>query len=149
MPTLSHRRISAKRGGKGVVVVCPSSMASLHVACRVTSVARGPEAPLIPSLWALSKRWRGTVFSSLACVPAEVWKCGTDAETVENVDGNAIPSDHIGETSEMANEAVCRRSEQASYLTVAILNESGGHEILMPPPRSKGHLARRRTDWQV
>ena len=37
----------------------------------------------------------------------------------------------------MANEAVCRRSEQASYLTVAILNESGGHEILMPPPDPK------------
>jgi 3-oxoacyl-[acyl-carrier protein] reductase len=60
-----------------------------------------------------------------------MWQGQLENEEIEEMGKKAVPLGRVGEVNDIASVAVWLCSAQASYMTGAIVNVSGGREIFV------------------
>ena len=127
--------MSTKRGGSGGVIVNISSIAAVHGGMPGDCVYAATKGGLDSFTLGIAKEVSGEGIRVCGVRPGiirtEMWQGQLENEEIEEMGKKAVPLGRVGEVNDIAGVAVWLCSAQASYMTGAIVNVSGGREIFV------------------
>jgi len=138
-PVLTTRqaiqRMSTARGGKGGVIVNISSISGVYGGLPGDVVYAGTKGGLDSFTLGIAKEV-GQEGIRVCCVRpglirTEIWDAGMGQDEVVELGKKAVPIGRVGEVDEIATAVLWLASEEAAYVTGAILNVSGGRETFV------------------
>src|SRR5215472_16023341 len=128
-------RMSTKRGGSGGVIVNISSIAAVHGGMPGDCVYAATKGGLDSLTLGVAKEVSGEGIRVCGVRPGiirtEMWQGQLEKEEIEEMGKKAVPLGRVGKVGDIAGVAVWLCSAQASYMTGAIVNVSGGREIFV------------------
>ncbi len=129
------RRMAASRGGKGGVIVNISSISALYGGLPTDVVYAGTKGGLDAFTIGIAKEVAPDGIRVCGIRPGlirtEIWDNSFGQEEVVAMGQRGVPWGRIGEVEEIANATLWMASPEASYVTGAILNVSGGRETFV------------------
>jgi NAD(P)-dependent dehydrogenase (short-subunit alcohol dehydrogenase family) len=129
------QRMSTKRGGHGGVIVNISSIAAVHGGMPGDCVYAASKGGLDSFTLGMAKEVAGEGIRVCAVRPGiirtEMWQGQLSEQEVEEAGKRAVPLGRVGEADEIAGLVTWLCSDQAGYMTGAIMNVSGGREIFI------------------
>lgn len=129
------RRMSTRRGGKGGVIVNVSSISGVYGGLPGDVVYAGTKGGLDSFTLGLAKEVAPDGIRVCCIRPGlirtEMWDANTGQEEVVAMGQRGVPLGRIGEVDEIATSVLWMASDEASYVTGAILNVSGGRETFV------------------
>ena len=129
------RRMSTVRGGSGGVIVNVSSIAAVFGGLPGDVVYAASKGAVDAFTRGLAKEVAGEGIRVCAVRPGlirtEMWDTGMGQEAAVELGKSAVPMRRIGETDEIAAAVCWLCSDEASYMTGAIVNVSGGRELFV------------------
>ena len=129
------RRMATSRGGKGGVIVNISSISALYGGLPTDVVYAGTKGGLDAFTIGIAKEVAPDGIRVCAIRPGlirtEIWDNSFGQEEVVAMGKRGVPWGRIGEVEEIANATLWMASPEASYVTGAILNVSGGRETFV------------------
>jgi NAD(P)-dependent dehydrogenase (short-subunit alcohol dehydrogenase family) len=129
------RRMSTRRGGKGGVIVNISSISGVYGGLPGDVVYAGTKGGLDSFTLGLAKEVAPDGIRVVGIRPGlirtEMWDAGIGQEEVVAMGKRGVPLGRIGEVDEIAAAVLWMCSAEASYVTGAILNVSGGRETFV------------------
>jgi NAD(P)-dependent dehydrogenase (short-subunit alcohol dehydrogenase family) len=131
------RCMSTARGGGGGVIVNVSSVAAVFGGMRGDVVYAGSKAAVDALTLGLAREVAEEGIRVCGVRPGltatELWGGESSLEQVERQAPAAVPLGRLATPDEIAGAVLWLCSDEASYVTGAILNVSGGREIDIPP----------------
>ena len=129
------RRMSTGRGGKGGVIVNISSISAVYGGLPGDTVYAGAKGGLDSFTFGLAKEVAPEGIRVCCIRPGlvrtEIWDEGMGQDAVVAMGRRGVPWGRVGEVDEIAAAALWMASEEAGYITGAILNVSGGRETFV------------------
>ena len=129
------RRMSTARGGSGGVIVNVSSIAALYGGLPGDVVYAASKGALDAFTQGLAKEVAAEGIRVCAVRPGlirtEMWETGMGQDAVVELGTSAVPMQRIGESDEVATAVCWLCSDEASYVTGAFMNVSGGRELFV------------------
>ena len=129
------RRMSTQRGGKGGTIVNISSISAIYGGLPTDVVYAGTKGGLDSFTLGLAKEIAPEGIRVCCIRPGlirtEIWDEGMGQEEATALGQRAVPLGRIGEVGEIATATLWMCSAEASYVTGAILNVSGGRETFV------------------
>ena len=129
------RRMSTARGGSGGAIVNVSSIAALYGGIPGDAVYAASKGAVDTFTRGLAKEVAGEGIRVCAVRPGlirtEMWDTGMGRDAVVELGISAVPMQRIGESDEVAAAVCWLCSDEASYMTGAIVNVSGGRELFV------------------
>ena len=129
------RRMSTARGGTGGVIVNISSIAGVHGGLPGNTVYAGTKGGLDSFTLGIAKEIAPEGIRVCGIRPGliktEIWDTGMGQDEVTELGKRAVPLGRVGEVDDIATATLWLCSSEASYVTGAILNVSGGREIFV------------------
>lgn len=128
------RRMSTRRGGKGGVIVNISSISGVYGGLPGDVIYAGTKGGLDSFTIGLAKEVAPDGIRVCGIRPGlirtEMWDSdtGMGQDAVVEMGKRAVPLGRIGEVEDIANAVIWMASPEASYVSGAILNVSGGRE---------------------
>ena len=128
------RRMSTRRGGRGGVIVNISSISGVYGGLPGDVVYAGTKGGLDSFTLGLAKEVAPDGIRVCAIRPGlirtEMWdgEHGMGQDAVVEMGKRAVPLGRIGEVGDIATAVLWMASAEASYVSGAILNVSGGRE---------------------
>ncbi len=129
------RRMSTTRGGKGGVIINISSISAIYGGLPGDVVYAGTKGGLDSFTLGIAKEV-GQEGIRVCCVRpglirTEIWDDGMGQDEVIELGKKAVPMGRIGEVDEIASATLWLASDEAAYMTGAIINVSGGRETFV------------------
>ncbi len=129
------RRMSTARGGSGGVIVNISSISGVYGGLPGDVVYAGTKGGLDSFTLGVAKEV-GQEGIRVCCVRpglirTEIWDDGMGQDEVVELGKKAVPLGRIGEVDDIATSVLWLASDEATYITGAILNVSGGRETFV------------------
>ena len=129
------RRMSTVRGGSGGVIVNVSSIAAVFGGLPGDVVHAASKGAVDAFTRGLAKEVAGEGIRICAVRPGlirtEMWDAGMGQESVVELGESAVPMRRIGESDEIATAVCWLYSDEASYMTGAVVNVSCGRELFV------------------
>ncbi len=129
------RRMSTKRGGRGGVIVNVSSISGLYGGLPGDVVYAATKGGLDSLTLGLAKEVAGEGIRVCCVRPGlirtEIWDDGMGQDEVSELGRRAVPIGRIGEVGDIAAAVLWMCSDEAAYITGALLNVSGGRETFV------------------
>ena len=129
------RRMSTKRGGSGGVIVNVSSISGVYGGLPGDVVYAATKGGLDSLTLGLAKEVAGEGIRVCCVRPGliktEIWDDGMGQDEVIELGKRAVPIGRIGEVGDIATAVLWMCSDEAAYVTGAILNVSGGRETFV------------------
>ncbi|MCE2519690.1 MAG: SDR family oxidoreductase [Alphaproteobacteria bacterium] len=129
------RRMSTQRGGSGGVIVNVSSISGVYGGLPGDVVYAATKGGLDSLTLGLAKEVAGEGIRVCCVRPGlirtEIWDDGMGQDEVTELGRRAVPIGRIGEVGDIATAVLWMCSEEAAYVTGAILNVSGGRETFV------------------
>ena len=129
------RRMSTKRGGSGGVIVNVSSISGVYGGLPGDVVYAATKGGLDSFTLGLAKEVAGEGIRVCCVRPGliktEIWDDGMGQDEVIELGKRAVPIGRIGEVGDIATAVLWMCSDEAAYVTGAILNVSGGRETFV------------------
>ena len=129
------RRMSTARGGGGGVIVNVSSISGVYGGLPGDVVYAATKGGLDSFTLGLAKEVAGEGIRVCCVRPGliktEIWDDGMGQDEVIELGRRAVPLGRIGEVGDIAAAVLWMCSDEASYVTGAILNVSGGRETFV------------------
>ena len=129
------RRMSTKRGGSGGVIVNVSSISGVYGGLPGDVVYAATKGGLDSFTLGLAKEVAGEGIRVCCVRPGliktEIWDDGMGQDEVTELGKRAVPIGRIGEVGDIATAVLWMCSDEAAYVTGAILNVSGGRETFV------------------
>ena len=129
------QRMSTARGGNGGVIVNVSSIAAVFGGLPGDVVYAASKGGVDAFTRGLAKEVAGEGIRVCAVRPGltrtEMWDTGMGRDTAIELGKSAVPMQRIGESDEVAAAVCWLCSEEASYVTGAFMNVSGGRELFV------------------
>ena len=129
------RRMSTKRGGQGGTIVNISSIAAVHGGMPGDAAYAATKGGLDSFTLGIAKEVSSEGIRVCGVRPGiirtEMWGGQLDEREVEEMGKRAVPLGRVGQAEDVAGIAVWLCSDQATYMTGAIVNVSGGREIFV------------------
>ena len=129
------RRMSTARGGSGGAIINVSSIAALYGGIPGDAVYAASKGAVDAFTRGLAKEVAGEGIRVCAVRPGlirtEMWDTGMGRDAVVELGISAVPMQRIGESDEVAAAVCWLCSDEASYMTGAIVNVSGGRELFV------------------
>ena len=126
------RRMSTKRGGSGGTIINISSISAVYGGLPTDVVYAGTKGGLDSFTLGLAKEIAPDGIRVCCIRPGlirtEIWDEGMGQEEATALGQRAVPLGRIGEVDEIATATLWMCSAEASYVTGATLNVSGGRE---------------------
>ena len=126
------RRMSTARGGKGGVIVNISSISGVYGGLPGDTVYAGTKGGLDSFTLAIAKEIAPDGIRVCGIRPGliktEIWDTGMGQDEVIEFGKRAVPLGRVGEVDDIATATLWMCSNEAAYVTGAILNVSGGRE---------------------
>lgn len=134
MLTSQHaiRRMSTEHGGQGGTIINISSISAVYGGLPTDVVYAGTKGGLDSFTLGLAKEVAPEGIRVCCIRPGlirtEIWDEGMGQDEATALGKRAVPLGRIGEVNEIATATLWMCSAEASYVTGAILNVSGGRE---------------------
>ena len=129
------RRMSTARGGTGGVIINISSISGVYGGLPGDVVYAGTKGGLDSFTLGLAKEVAGEGIRVCCIRPGliktEIWDDGMGQDEVTELGRRAVPIGRIGEVNDIAGAVLWMCSQEAAYVTGAILNVSGGRETFV------------------
>ncbi len=129
------RRMSTARGGKGGVIINISSISAIYGGLPSDTVYAGTKGGLDSFTLGIAKEVAPEGIRVCCIRPGlirtEIWDEGMGQEEATALGLRAVPLGRIGEVEEIATATLWMCSDEAAYLSGAILNVSGGRETFV------------------
>lgn len=129
------RRMSTARGGDGGVIVNVSSISGVYGGLPGDVVYAATKGGLDSFTLGLAKEVAGEGIRVCCVRPGlirtEIWDDGMGQDEVTELGKRAVPIGRIGEVGDIATAVLWMCSDEAAYVTGAILNVSGGRETFV------------------
>ena len=129
------RRMSTARGGNGGVIVNVSSISGVYGGLPGDVVYAATKGGLDSFTLGLAKEVAGEGIRVCCVRPGliktEIWDDGMGQDEVIELGERAVPLGRIGEVGDIAAAVLWMCSDEAAYVTGAILNVSGGRETFV------------------
>lgn len=129
------RRMSTARGGGGGVIVNVSSISGVYGGLPGDVVYAATKGGLDSLTLGLAKEVAGEGIRVCCVRPGlirtEIWDDGMGQDEVTELGKRAVPIGRIGEVGDIATAVLWMCSDEAAYVTGAILNVSGGRETFV------------------
>ncbi|MBT5433420.1 MAG: SDR family oxidoreductase [Rhodospirillaceae bacterium] len=129
------RRMGTSRGGKGGVIVNISSISALYGGLPTDVVYAGTKGGLDAFTIGIAKEVAPDGIRVCGIRPGliktEMWDNTVGQEGIVAMGQRGVPWGRVGEVEEIANATLWMASPEASYVTGAILNVSGGRETFV------------------
>ena len=129
------RRMTTARGGSGGVIVNVSSIAALFGGMPGNTVYAATKGAVDAFTRGLAKEVANEGIRVCAVRPGltrtEMWDTGMGQDAAIELGRSAVPMQRIGESHEVAAAVCWLCSDEASYMTGAIVNVSGGRELFV------------------
>ena len=129
------RRMSNERGGKGGTIINISSISAVYGGLPSDVVYAGTKGGLDSFTLGLAKEIAPEGIRVCCIRPGlirtEIWDKNMGQEEATALGRRAVPLGRIGEVDEIATATLWMCSPEASYVTGAILNVSGGRETFV------------------
>ena len=129
------RRMSTARGGSGGVIVNVSSIAAVFGGLPGDVVYAASKGGVDAFTRGLAKEVAGEGIRVCAVRPGltrtEMWDTGMGQDAAIELGKSAVPMQRIGESDEVAAAVCWLCSDEASYVTGAFMNVSGGRELFV------------------
>lgn len=129
------RRMSTARGGSGGVIVNVSSISGVYGGLPGDVVYAATKGGLDSLTLGLAKEVAGEGIRVCCVRPGlirtEIWDDGMGQDEVIELGKRAVPIGRIGEVGDIATAVLWMCSDEATYVTGAILNVSGGRETFV------------------
>ena len=129
------RRMSTARGGSGGAIINVSSIAAVFGGLPGDVVYAASKGAVDAFTRGLAKEVAGEGIRVCAVRPGlirtEMWDTGMGQDAVVELGRSAVPMQRIGECDEVAAAVCWLCSDEASYMTGAIVNVSGGRELFV------------------
>lgn len=129
------RRMSTERGGSGGVIVNVSSISGVYGGLPGDIVYAATKGGLDSFTLGLAKEVAGEGIRVCCVRPGliktEIWGGGMGQDEVIELGKRAVPLGRIGEVGDIASAVLWMCSDEAAYITGAILNVSGGRETFV------------------
>ena len=129
------RRMSTKWGGSGGVIVNVSSISGVYGGLPGDVVYAATKGGLDSLTLGLAKEVAGEGIRVCCVRPGliktEIWDDGMGQDEVTELGKRAVPIGRIGEVGDIATAVLWMCSDEAAYVTGAILNVSGGRETFV------------------
>lgn len=129
------RRMSTARGGSGGVIVNVSSISGVYGGLPGDVVYAATKGGLDSFTLGLAKEVAGEGIRVCCVRPGliktEIWDDGMGQDEVIELGKRAVPLGRIGEVGDIAAAVLWMCSDEAAYVTGAILNVSGGRETFV------------------
>ena len=129
------RRMSTARGGKGGVIINISSISGVYGGLPGDVVYAGTKGGLDSFTLGIAKEvgQEGIRVCGVrpGLIKTEIWDDGMGQDEVIELGKKAVPLSRIGEVDEIATSVLWLASDEAAYITGAILNVSGGRETFV------------------
>ena len=129
------RRMSTRRGGRGGVIVNISSISGVYGGLPGDVVYAGTKGGLDSFTLGLAKEVADDGIRVCCIRPGlirtEMWDASMGQDAVVELGREAVPLGRIGEVDDIAAATLWLCSAEASYITGAILNVSGGRETFV------------------
>ena len=129
------RRMSTKWGGSGGVIVNVSSISGVYGGLPGDVVYAATKGGLDSFTLGLAKEVAGEGIRVCCVRPGlirtEIWDDGMGQDEVTELGKRAVPIGRIGEVGDIATAVLWMCSDEAAYVTGAILNVSGGRETFV------------------
>ena len=126
------RRMSTERGGKGGTIINISSISAVYGGLPTDVVYAGTKGGLDSFTLGLAKEIAPDGIRVCCIRPGlirtEIWDEGMGQDEATALGKRAVPLGRIGEVGEIATAVLWMCSSEASYVTGATLNVSGGRE---------------------
>jgi len=126
------RRMSTERGGQGGTIINISSISAVYGGLPTDVVYAGTKGGLDSFTLGLAKEVAPQGIRVCCIRPGliktEIWDKTMGQEEVTALGQRAVPLGRIGEVNEIATATLWMCSSEASYVTGATLNVSGGRE---------------------
>ena len=129
------RRMSTARGGRGGAIVNVSSIASLFGGIPGNVVYAASKGAVDAFTRGLAKEVADEGIRVCGVRPGlirtEMWDIDMGQDAAVELGRSAVPMQRIGESGEVAAAVCWLCSDEASYMTGAIVNVSGGRELFV------------------
>ncbi len=129
------RRMSTARGGKGGVIVNISSISGTYGGLPGDTVYAGTKGGLDSFTLGVAKEVAADGIRVCCIRPGliktEIWDAGMGQDEVVELGKRAVPLGRVGEVDDIATATLWMCSDEAAYVTGAILNVSGGRETFV------------------
>ncbi len=129
------RRMSTARGGGGGVIVNVSSISGVYGGLPGDVIYAATKGGLDSLTLGLAKEVAGEGIRVCCVRPGliktEIWDGGMGQDEVIELGKRAVPLGRIGEVGDIATAVLWMCSDEAAYVTGAILNVSGGRETFV------------------
>jgi len=129
------RRMSTQRGGKGGAIINISSISAIYGGLTNDVVYAGSKGGLDSFTIGLAKEIAPDGIRVCCIRPGliktEIWDEGMGQDEVVAMGQRGVPWGRVGEVEEIATATLWMASPEASYVTGAILNVSGGRETFV------------------
>ncbi|MDE0046488.1 MAG: SDR family oxidoreductase [bacterium] len=129
------RRMSTARGGTGGVIVNVSSISGVYGGLPGDVVYASTKGGLDSLTLGLAKEVAGEGIRVCCVRPGliktEIWDDGMGQDEVIELGKRAVPLGRIGDVGDIATAVLWMCSDEAAYVTGAILNVSGGRETFV------------------
>ncbi len=129
------RRMSTARGGKGGVIINISSISGVYGGLPGDTVYAGTKGGLDSFTVAIAKEIAPDGIRVCGIRPGliktEIWDAGMGQDEVIDLGKRAVPLGRVGEVDDIATATLWMCSNEAAYVTGAILNVSGGRETFV------------------
>jgi NAD(P)-dependent dehydrogenase (short-subunit alcohol dehydrogenase family) len=126
------RRMSTRCGGSGGTIINISSISAVYGGLPTDVIYAGTKGGLDSFTLGLAKEIAPENIRVCGIRPGlirtEIWDEGIGQEEAAALGQRAVPLGRIGEVDEIATATLWMASSEASYVTGAILNVSGGRE---------------------
>ncbi len=129
------RRMSTARGGGGGVIVNVSSISGVYGGLPGDVIYAATKGGLDSLTLGLAKEVAGEGIRVCCVRPGlirtEIWDDGPGQDEVIKLGRHAVPLGRIGDVGDIARAVLWMCSDEAAYVTGAILNVSGGRETFV------------------
>ena len=129
------RRMSTARGGKGGVIVNISSISGAYGGLPGDTVYAGTKGGLDSFTLGVAKEIAPEGIRVCCIRPGliktDIWDAGMGQDEVIELGKRAVPLGRVGEVDDIAKATLWMCSDEAAYVTGAILNVSGGRETFV------------------
>lgn len=129
------RRMSTRKGGKGGAIINISSISAVYGGLPNDVVYAGSKGGLDSFTLGLAKEIAPDGIRVCCIRPGliktEIWDEGMGQEEAIAMGQRGVPWGRVGEVEEIATAVLWMASEEAGYVTGAILNVSGGRETFV------------------
>ena len=129
------KQMSTDHGGRGGVILNMSSISAVYGGMPGDVIYAGTKGAIDSFTLGLAREVAGQGIRVCGLRPGitktEIWDGEMDAEQVDALGRKAVPLGRIGEVEDIAAATLWLCSDEASYITGAILNVSGGRETFV------------------